>query len=83
MNKKIYAALESFEREDGSLMPYNDEGIDIATAIENVFKDAKFNSHDYNIESELVFSSPSCDFGYVSIAWIESGRLYHDTYIYE
>ena len=80
MYEKLYKALASFEREDGSLQQFNDDGINIANAVEDVFIDANFEAKDYDITSCVIFSSPAADFGYVSIAWIERGRLHHETY---
>jgi hypothetical protein len=83
MNEKLYEALASFEREDGSLKQINDNGVHIANAIEDVFTEADFEAKDYDITSCVVFSSPAADFGYVSVAWIENGRLHHHTYEFE
>lgn len=83
MDEKVYEALASFEREDGSLKQFNDNGVYIASAIEDVFIDADFKAKDYDITSCVVFSSPAADFGYVSVAWIENGRLHHRAYEFE
>jgi hypothetical protein len=83
MREKLYEALASFEREDGSLRQFNDEGVHIANAIEDVFTEADFEAKDYDVTSCVVFSSPAADFGYVSVAWIEGGRLKHATYEFE
>jgi hypothetical protein len=83
MREKLYEALASFERKDGSLQQFNDEGVHIASAIEDIFIEADFKAKDYDITSCVVFSSPVADFGYVSVAWIENGRLYHQTYEFE
>ena len=83
MREKLYEALANFEREDGSLRQFNDEGVHIANAIEDVFIEADFEAKDYDVTSCVVFSSPAADFGYVSVAWIENGRLKHDTYEFE
>lgn len=83
MNEKLYEALESFEREDGSLQQINDNGEYMTDAIEKVFEEAGFDSADYDVTSSVVFSCPSADFGYVSVAWVENGKLYHQTYEFE
>ena len=83
MNEKLYKALVSFEREDGSLQHINDDGIYMTDAIEKVFVEAGFELSAYSIESSIVFSCPSADFGYVSIAWVEGGKLHHQTYEFE
>lgn len=83
MNEKLYEALASFEREDNSLQQINDDGIYMTDAIEQAFVEAGFESSAYSIESSVVFSCPSADFGYVSVAWIENGKLHHQTYEFE
>lgn len=83
MNEKLYEALANFEREDGSLQQINDDGIYMTDIIEQAFAEAGFESGAYGIESNVVFSCPSADFGYVSVAWIEDGKLHHQTYEFE
>lgn len=83
MNEKLYEALESFEREDGSLQQINDNGEYMTNVIEQVFAEAGFEPSEYSVESSVVFSCPSADFGYVSVAWIENGKLHHQTYEFE
>ena len=83
MEEKLYEVLESFEREDGSLQEINDNGEYMTEVIEKTFEEAGFDSADYDVTSGVVFSSPSADFGYVSVAWIEDGKLHHQTYEFE
>ena len=83
MNEKLYEALANFEREDGSFQQFNDDGINIVSAIEDVFIEADFEAKDYDITSCVVFSSPAADFGYMSVAWVENGRLCHRAYEFE
>ena len=83
MNEKLYEALASFEREDNSLQQINDDGIYMTDAIEQALVEAGFESSVYSVESSIVFSSPAADFGYVSVAWIEDGKLHHQTYEFE
>ena len=58
MNNKIYTALESFEREDGSLSKYNDDGLSIYEAIDNAFMEANFNNRFYSIKLMMYFPLP-------------------------
>lgn len=83
ITEKMYEALASFERGNGSLSQFNDEGQRMSEVIENVFDEAGFELGSYDIESSVVFSCPSADFGYVSVAWIEDGKLYHQNYEFE
>ena len=43
LNEKLYEALESFEREDGSLQQINDNGEYMTDAIEKAFEEAGFD----------------------------------------
>lgn len=83
MNEKLFEALESFERDNGSLQQINDDGVHMTDAIQKAFEDAGFDPSSYDIESSVVFSCPSADFGYVSVAWIEDGKLHHQNYEFE
>ena len=80
MNEKLYEALANFERKDGSFQQINSDGIYMEDVIEQAFAEAGFEPNTYSIESSIVFSCPSADFGYVSVAWIEDGKLHHQTY---
>lgn len=83
ITEKLYEALASFERDDQSLSQFNDEGQRMSEVIENVFDEAGFEPGTYDVESNIVFSCPSADFGYVSVAWIENGKLHHQNYEFE
>lgn len=83
MNERLYKALESFERDDKSLRQINDDGVYMTDAIQKAFEEAGFEPSSYDIESSVVFSCPSADFGYVSVAWIEDGKLHHQNYEFE
>ena len=55
MREKLYEALASFEREDGSLRQFNDEGINIANAIEDVKAPSlQSEGHSYNMSGQRV-----------------------------
>ena len=84
MVEKLYEIVGAYEREDGSLSEFrDDDDTRITTAIEEAFEEAGFDSADYNVTSSVVFSCPSADFGYVSVAWVEDGKLYHHNYEFE
>lgn len=83
ITEKMYEALASFERDNGSLQQINEDGVYMSDAIQKVFEDAGFDPSSYDIESSVVFSCPSADFGYVSVAWIEDGKLRHQNYEFE
>jgi hypothetical protein len=84
MNEKLYEIVGTYEREDGSLSEFrDDDDTHIVTAVREAFEEAGFAPCEYSVISSTVFSCPSADFGYVSITWLEDGKLYHQTYEYE
>ena len=84
MDEKLYEIVGAYKREDGSLSQFrDDDSTRIATAIEEAFEEAGFDSADYNVTSSVVFSCPSADFGYVCVAWVENGKLHHQAYEFE
>ena len=84
MFNKIDAMLEErFFSEESGLRPYDDNGINIATAIEELFEAEGFGKTDYSVDHDVVFSSPALDVAYVSVAFIDQGKLYHTVYVIE
>ena len=82
MFNKIETMLaERFTFDESSLRPYDDNGVYIATAIEELFEAEGFEKDDYSVEFDVVFSSPDVDVAYVSIAFIDCGKLYHTVYV--
>ena len=72
-------SLGSFEREDGSLSPYDNEG-----SLEEAIDDFLANHPrviDYDVEATTMFNSPGYECGYVSFAYIaEGGEFNHGFY---
>lgn len=82
MFNKIDAMLEErFAFGESGLKPYDDNGVYIATAIEELFEAEEFEKGDYSVESDVVFSSPAVDVAYVSVAFIDFGKLHHTVYV--
>lgn len=82
MFNKIDAMLEErFSSGESGLRPYDDNGVHIATAIEELFEAEGFEKTEYSIEHDVVFSSPAVDVAYVSVAFIDFGKLYHTVYV--
>jgi hypothetical protein len=82
MFNKIDVMLEErFSSEEGYLRPYDDNGVYVATAIEDLFETEKFEKDDYSVESDIVFSSPAVDVAYISVAFIDCGKLHHTVYV--
>ena len=82
MFNKIDTMLEErFSSEEGGLRSFDDNGVHIATAIEELFEAEGFKKIYYSVEHDVVFSSPAVDVAYVSVAFIEWGRLHHTVYV--
>ena len=84
MIEKIDKMLEErFACGEDGLRKYDDDGVHIAYAIEELFEEEEFFSADYSVECETIFSSPAVDLTYVSIAFLDWGKLHHTVYIVE
>ena len=82
MFSKIDAMLEErFSSGESGLRPYDDNGVHIATAIEELFETEGFEKTEYSVEHDVVFSSTAVDVAYVSVAFIDWGKLHHTVYV--
>ena len=82
MFNKIDAMLEErFSSGERGLRLYDDNGVHIATAIEELFEAEGFEKTDYSVDHDVVFSSPAVDVAYVSVAFIDWGKLHHTVYV--
>ena len=82
MFNKIDAMLEErFSSGESGLRPYDDNGVHIATAIEELFEAEGFGKTDYSVDHDVVFSSPAVDVAYVSVAFVDWGKLHHAVYV--
>ena len=81
MFNKIDVMLEErFSSEEGCLRPYDENGVYVATAIEDLFEAEGFEEGDYSVESDVVFPS-AVDVAYISVAFINCGKLHHTVYV--
>lgn len=78
----LIASKFSVEEDDEAILLYSEDGEYIGNALEQLFVDEGFESDEFSIEIENVFSCPSGDYGYISIAFIDWGRLHHIVYRY-
>lgn len=78
----LIASKFSVEEDDEAILLYSENGEYIGDALEQLFKDEGYEPHEFSIEIENVFSCPSGDYGYISIAFIDWGRLHHTVYRY-
>ena len=63
-----------------TILLYNNEGEYIGDALEQLFKEEGYEPEEFSIEIATVFSSPSVDTGYISIAFLDWGKLHHTVY---
>lgn len=73
---------ERFSYED-AICPYDDNGVSLENAIIQLFKDEGFADNEFSVEMNTIYSSTAFDFGYVSVAYMDWGKLYHEVYEYE
>lgn len=68
---------------DGDYIAINDEnGVHISEVIEEMLKNDETIT-EYSVDYDETFDCPGCTIYYVSIAYIENGKLEHTTYIAE
>ena len=60
--------------------PYDDNGVDIFDAVEQMFVDKEFPKEEYSVEYEIVYTSVGQDIAVLSVAFIDWGKLYHETF---
>ena len=78
----LIASKFSVEEDEEIILLYSEDGEYIGTALENLFIAEGYEPHEFSIEIEDVFCCPSGDYGYISIAFIDWGRLHHTVYRY-
>lgn len=78
----LIATKFSIKGDEETVLLYSIDDDDeyIETALENLFIKEGYESHEFNIEIDTVFSSPAVNAGYISIAFIDWGRLHHTVY---
>lgn len=59
---------------------YWDCGQEASEAIADLFHANGFTSENFSVEQSTWSTSPATDEGYVSVAWCENGKLYHEVY---
>lgn len=68
---------------DGDYISIRDkDSIHLSEAIEELLENAD-NITDYSVDYDETFDCPGCTIYYVSMAYIEDGKLEHITYIAE
>ena len=60
--------------------PTDDNGVDIFEAVAQMFIAEEFPPEDYSIEYETVFTSTAQDIAVLSVAFVDWGKLYHETF---
>lgn len=73
---------ERYPDDYGRIRVYDDDDVCVTDAIRDVLMTAGLSEDEFDIQRETLFSSPAEDVGYVSIAFIENGKLQHVVYEY-
>ena len=74
---------ERFANGDGSYDKYDENDVYIGDAIEKLFKEEGFEEDEFSVECDILFSNPAIDVGYLSIAYVDWGKLQHTVYLIE
>lgn len=84
MFDKIEKLIEDqYTQEDGRIIKYDTNETYICDAIEKLIQSNSDTIKQYSLDCETVFENPGCEYSYLTIAYIESGKLEHFTYILE
>lgn len=62
---------------------YDENDVALPDAIIELFEKEEFLEQEYSIITETVFDNPAIEVGYISVAFVDYGRLHHETYAYE
>lgn len=82
ISDKINLLIDSrYTADDGTILPYDKADLCIDEAVQDLMRENEVA--DYSIDFDIIFNSPGYDCGYLSIAYIEGGRLVHGTYVVE
>lgn len=73
-----YLPIQKVDEDTGEA--YEDRGPDASEVIADLFHANGFTDENFSVEQSTWSVSPSVDEGYVSIAWYENGKLYHEVY---
>lgn len=76
--EEMLNARYAFERD--AYYPCDDNGIDIFEAVAQMFIDEEFPVEDFSIEYKTVYTSTGQDIAVLSVAFIDWGKLYHQTF---
>lgn len=73
-----YFPIQKVDEDTGET--YEDRGPDASEAITDLFHANGFTDENFSVEQSTWSTSPATDEGYVSVAWCENGKLYHEVY---
>ena len=59
---------------------YEECGVSAEDAIANLFHANGYTDENFSVTQNTWSTSPATDEGYVSVAWWEDGKLYHQVY---
>lgn len=73
-----HGVIREIDEETGEV--YEDCGPEASEAIADLFHANGFTDENFSVEQSTWSTSPATDEGYVSVAWYEDGRLFHEVY---
>lgn len=79
MIDKINELLDTRFSKGDYYRPYDDNDITADSVIEELFE-AEASISQYSVDMSMIYENPGCEVYYLSIAFIENGKLEHVVY---
>ena len=77
ISERVTALMdEEYLNESGNYSRFGEE-MDAIEAISQLFKEAGFSKDQFSVDYSVVLYSPSGDYGCLSVAYIEDGKINH------
>lgn len=70
--------VKEVDEETGEV--YTERGRDISEVIADLFHDNGYTNENFSVAQNTWDTSPATDEGFVSVAWCENGKLFHEVY---
>lgn len=73
-----YVVVKEVDEETGEV--YTERGRDVSEVIADLFHDNGYTDENFSVAQNTWDTSPATDEGFVSVAWCEGGKLFHEVY---
>lgn len=73
-----YVVVKEVDEETGEI--YTERGRDVSEVIADLFHDNGYTDENFSVAQKTWDTSPATDEGFVSVAWCEGGKLFHEVY---